>query len=64
MVEFNFNFNFDNFNFNFNLKAIAEARVTGHDCVLVDTAGRMQNNGKLMQELAKLVQVVVIRMGD
>jgi len=40
------------------LKAIAEARATGHDCVLVDTAGRMQNNGKLMQELAKLVQVV------
>jgi len=37
--------------------AIAEARVTGHDCVLVDTAGRMQNNDKLMKELAKLVQL-------
>ncbi len=27
------------------------------DCVLVDTAGRMQNNGPLMQQLAKLVAV-------
>ena len=38
--------------------AIAEARNVRHDeCVLVDTAGRMQNNDKLMKELAKLVQV-------
>ena len=37
--------------------AIAEAKQLGYDCVLVDTAGRMQNNGKLMQELAKLVHV-------
>jgi len=28
-----------------------------YDCVLVDTAGRMQNNDKLMKELAKLVAV-------
>merc|ERR1711934_1107249 len=27
------------------------------DCVLIDTAGRMQNNDKLMRELAKLVSV-------
>jgi len=37
--------------------AIAEAKATEHDCVLVDTAGRMQNNDKLMKELAKLVQL-------
>jgi signal recognition particle receptor subunit alpha len=38
--------------------AIAEARDTRHDdCVLIDTAGRMQNNEKLMRELAKLVQL-------
>mmetsp|Transcript_17774 Transcript_17774/g.36407 ORF Transcript_17774/g.36407 Transcript_17774/m.36407 type:complete len:536 (+) Transcript_17774:114-1721(+) len=38
-------------------QAIAEAQASGLDCVLVDTAGRMQNNEKLMKELAKLVQV-------
>ena len=38
--------------------AITEARNARHDdCVLVDTAGRMQNNDKLMKELAKLVQI-------
>mmetsp|Transcript_15478 Transcript_15478/g.18350 ORF Transcript_15478/g.18350 Transcript_15478/m.18350 type:complete len:616 (+) Transcript_15478:19-1866(+) len=37
--------------------AINEAKATGYDCVLVDTAGRMQNNDKLMRELAKLVQI-------
>ena len=36
---------------------MAEARSTGAECVLIDTAGRMQNNDKLMRELAKLVQV-------
>lgn len=35
--------------------AIAEARALGYDCVLVDTAGRMQNNGPLMAQLARLV---------
>jgi len=37
--------------------AIAEATALQYDCVLIDTAGRMQNNDKLMRELAKLVQV-------
>ena len=37
--------------------AIAEAKQKGIEVVLVDTAGRMQNNDKLMRELAKLVQV-------
>ncbi|KAA0177684.1 hypothetical protein FNF27_00856 [Cafeteria roenbergensis] len=35
--------------------AIAEATKTGCDVVCVDTAGRMQSNRKLMQELASLV---------
>lgn len=37
--------------------AIAQARATGVQVVLVDTAGRMQNNGPLMQQLAKMVAV-------
>lgn len=37
--------------------AIEEAAKAKRDCVLVDTAGRMQNNEKLMRELAKLVSV-------
>jgi signal recognition particle receptor subunit alpha len=37
--------------------AIRKARDTGVDVVLVDTAGRMQNNGPLMEQLAKLVAV-------
>eukprot|EP00440_Ansanella_granifera_P071189 gb/GFBE01077261.1/.p1 GENE.gb/GFBE01077261.1/~~gb/GFBE01077261.1/.p1 ORF type:complete len:597 (+),score=182.70 gb/GFBE01077261.1/:1-1791(+) len=37
--------------------AIAHARTTGHDVVLVDTAGRMQDNEPLMREIAKLVAV-------
>ena len=37
--------------------AIEQARLDGTDVVLVDTAGRMQNNGPLMQQLAKLVAV-------
>ena len=35
--------------------ALAEAKATGRECVLIDTAGRMQNNKLLMQELAKLI---------
>lgn len=35
--------------------AIARATVEGCDCVLIDTAGRMQNNEPLMKALAKLV---------
>lgn len=37
--------------------AIAHARSNGHDVVLVDTAGRMQDNEPLMRALAKLVAV-------
>jgi len=37
--------------------AIAHARQNGHDVVLVDTAGRMQDNEPLMRALAKLVAV-------
>jgi len=35
--------------------AIAHANANGHDVVLVDTAGRMQDNEPLMRALAKLV---------
>jgi signal recognition particle receptor subunit alpha len=35
--------------------AIAHAAAEGHDVVLVDTAGRMQNNVPLMKALSKLV---------
>eukprot|EP00928_Gymnodinium_smaydae_P061657 TRINITY_DN45691_c0_g1_i1.p1 TRINITY_DN45691_c0_g1~~TRINITY_DN45691_c0_g1_i1.p1 ORF type:complete len:634 (+),score=211.44 TRINITY_DN45691_c0_g1_i1:69-1904(+) len=37
--------------------AIAHAQQNGHDVVLVDTAGRMQDNEPLMRALAKLVAV-------
>lgn len=37
--------------------AIAHAEKEGHDVVLVDTAGRMQDNEPLMRALAKLVAV-------
>lgn len=37
--------------------AIGHARSVGHDVVLVDTAGRMQDNEPLMRALAKLVAV-------
>lgn len=37
--------------------AIADGQQKKVDVVLIDTAGRMQNNDKLMRELAKLVQV-------
>ena len=36
-------------------EAIAHAQAEGHDVVLVDTAGRMQNNVPLMKALSKLV---------
>ena len=35
--------------------ALAHAKAKGFDCVLIDTAGRMQNNEPLMKSLAKLV---------
>ena len=37
--------------------ALDEATARGQQCVLIDTAGRMQNNAKLMRELARLVEV-------
>jgi len=37
--------------------AVGHARSNGHDVVLVDTAGRMQDNEPLMRALAKLVAV-------
>mmetsp|Transcript_69731 Transcript_69731/g.167404 ORF Transcript_69731/g.167404 Transcript_69731/m.167404 type:complete len:613 (-) Transcript_69731:153-1991(-) len=38
-------------------QAIAHASQNGHDVVLVDTAGRMQDNEPLMRALAKLVAI-------
>ena len=38
-------------------EAIEEAKKEGFDCVLIDTAGRMQDNEPLMKSLAKLVDI-------
>ena len=38
-------------------EAIEEAKKAGYDCVLIDTAGRMQDNEPLMKSLAKLVDI-------
>ena len=38
-------------------EAIEEAKREGYDCVLIDTAGRMQDNEPLMRSLAKLVEI-------
>lgn len=38
-------------------EAIDEAKREGYDCVLIDTAGRMQDNEPLMRSLAKLVEI-------
>ena len=37
--------------------SLVHAKQAKKDCVLIDTAGRMQNNDKFMRELAKLVSV-------
>ena len=37
--------------------SLVHAKQAKKDCVLIDTAGRMQNNDKLMRELATLVSV-------
>jgi len=37
--------------------SLEHARQQKKECVLIDTAGRMQNNDKLMRELAKLISV-------
>ena len=38
--------------------AISQARAEGHDIVLMDTAGRLQNKAGLMDELEKIVRVI------
>ncbi|MBM3506620.1 MAG: signal recognition particle-docking protein FtsY [Alphaproteobacteria bacterium] len=38
--------------------AVAQAKAQGHDVVLIDTAGRLQNKANLMAELAKIVRVL------
>jgi signal recognition particle receptor subunit alpha len=49
-------------------EALQEARNKNIDVVLIDTAGRMQGNEKLMRQLAKLVHVnspdVVLFVGE
>lgn len=49
-------------------EAIEEAKKSNYDCVLIDTAGRMQDNKKLMENLAKLVEInqpdVVLFVGE
>ncbi|MBN8532095.1 MAG: signal recognition particle-docking protein FtsY [Alphaproteobacteria bacterium] len=39
-------------------KALEEARVQGADVLLLDTAGRLQNQKNLMEELAKIIRVL------
>ncbi len=38
--------------------AVTEARATGADVLLIDTAGRLQNKTALMDELAKIIRVL------
>ncbi len=38
--------------------AMAQAQADGADLLLIDTAGRLQNRGDLMEELAKIVRVI------
>ncbi len=38
-------------------EAVEEAKKNGYDCVLIDTAGRMQDNEPLMRSLTKLVEI-------
>lgn len=49
-------------------EAIEEAKKSNYDCVLIDTAGRMQDNKKLMENLAKLVEInqpdVILFVGE
>jgi fused signal recognition particle receptor len=39
-------------------EAIEAAKRDGHDVVLIDTAGRLQNRSELMDELGKIVRVI------
>ena len=49
-------------------EALAEAKAQNYDVLLIDTAGRMQRNEKLMRALAKLVHLnnpdVVLFVGE
>lgn len=49
-------------------EALQQAKTRGYDVVLIDTAGRMQGNEKLMRQLAKLVHInnpdVVLFVGE
>ena len=49
-------------------EAIIEAKRNGFNCVLIDTAGRMQDNEPLMKSLAKLVEIntpdVILFVGE
>ena len=38
--------------------ALTQARATGADLLMIDTAGRLQNRADLMEELAKIVRVL------
>ena len=39
-------------------EAMTKAQETGADLLMIDTAGRLQNRGDLMEELAKIVRVI------
>lgn len=39
-------------------EAIETARAHGHDVLMIDTAGRLQNRSELMDELSKIVRVI------
>ena len=39
-------------------RAIEEARTTGTEVLIIDTAGRLQNRQELMDELAKIIRVI------
>jgi fused signal recognition particle receptor len=38
--------------------AVTQAKAEGHDVILIDTAGRLQNRAELMSELEKMVRVI------
>ena len=44
--------------------AIERAQREGHDIVLIDTAGRLQNKAELMDELRKVIRVIRKKMPD
>jgi len=44
--------------------AIERAQRDGHDTVLIDTAGRLQNKAELMDELRKVIRVIRKKMPD